>query len=124
MLYTFYFTTNVMKQQLISKQERLFRKASEILRNTKLPQTYGTLTDHKGRFCALGAIYAELGWDGQNLTWDADDFHIIDEQLGFSTIINSEYGTTMTQGVPVVQMNDNEHKSFLEIADYLESKGL
>jgi len=117
-----------MKQKLILETEvkQLFRKASEILRQTKLEQTYGTFSDGKGKFCAMGAIYAELGWDGKhmNSNWRSGDIDIINYQLGFNNII--QYGEcTVTESYVIGGiMNDQERKPFSEIADYLEIRGL
>ena len=110
-----------MKQKLILETEKLFRKASEILRQTKLVQTYGTFSDEKGKFCAMGAVYAEYGWDGKS-NWDKMDFNIIGEQLGFYDGNSHEYCTD--DGCTILHMNDTNRLSFSEIADYLETKGL
>ena len=108
-----------MKQKLILETE-WFKKASEILRQTKIQQYHGGFTDGIEKFCAMGAVYAEYGWDGK-YNWDANDFVIIGGQLGFSDGIH-EYCTH--EAICVIQMNDMNKKSFSEIADYLEERGL
>jgi len=116
-----------MKQELILETEvkKLFRKASEILRTTKIQQHYGGFSDGKGKYCAIGAVYAEYGWDPNDYWsdsyWRIEDFNIIGGQLGFSDGIH-EYSTY--EGSDVIRMNDMNKATFSEIADYLESKGL
>lgn len=90
-------------QQLIQ-----LKKPSQILRETKLEQAFNTLTDMKGGFCAKGVIMKYLGWNGEynndmkSFVWEAE------------RIIGN---------LDVVGLND-KHKSFSEIADYLEHRGL
>ena len=118
-----------MKQELIQLQKQVFKKASEILRTTKIEQHRGwfsnSLTGDGKKFCAMGAIYKEYGWDGKydKSNFTKEDFSIITYELGLCDIPNSKNMVGQIGG-DIIDMNDIDGDSFTEIADWLEERGL
>ncbi len=90
--------------------ELLSSKPSRILRETPLEQHFGSYTDGKGKFCALGVLMKSLGWNG-----DIKNMYEFAEKL---TYIPSEYREQ------IMHMNDKNHNSFSQIASWLEQKNL
>lgn len=93
----------------IEQQVKQQLKPSQILRQTTMTQHFGNYGDGN-KVCALGAIGRYLGWDGTliNLSGIGDLLDtVLPEKVRFD----------------IVDLNDNFHKDFLEIADWLESKG-
>ena len=111
MLYTFYFIVSVMKQKLILETEvkKLFKKASEILRETTIEQCFGDY-NIGNKYCALGVLANYLGWGGGS---DKD-------YVGYGDKV---YALTGNDGYLIYRMNDRG-MSFSQIADYLEERGL
>lgn len=102
-----------MSQILVQPEQKLM-KPSQILRNTTIEQHHGHYSDKNGKFCALGVLMHELcGWDGKVYTNFMDLYYKMIERLGLNGCIGE-----------VIVMNDDECKSFSDIADYLESVGL
>lgn len=101
-----------MQQELIQILKQEIVKASSILRQTKVTQYYGSLTDNHKKYCALGAIYNYFGYDSGRIF--QEDTDILQEQLGITAYTAAE----------IIYMNDLQHRSFTEIADWLEERGL
>jgi len=102
----------VMQQLLQVQKQETKLKPSQILRQTKCIQYRG----HYGYgnvVCALGAIARFHGWDGTY-----DNSHDTP-----STILETVITDPSTRA-RVTILNDDEHKSFSEIADWLEERGL
>jgi len=97
--------------QLLVEPEVKQLKPSQILRTTTVGQTTKSYA-RDGKFCAMGAIMNYFGWDGtaSYLFYNAVGF----KSLGISDDIWGK----------VVDLNDNCGKSFIEIADWLEERGL
>ena len=96
--------------QLFVKQE-LQLKPSQILRQTTMIQHFGSYGDYDN-VCALGAIARFLGWDGT----------YTDARNTPTEFINVAIPDICIRG-RVSRLNDDDHKSFAEIADWLESRG-
>ena len=94
------------------KQELGPIKASQVLRNTKLKQVRRMYSNGKD-FCAIGVLLHEFGYHPRNGTYE----YCRDK-------VEKNFGLDANTRTRVMDMNDLENKSFSEIADYLESKGL
>ena len=94
-------------------------KPSQILRRTKVSQCRGTYNiEGTCKYCALGAIIHWLGWKGYEEEYGGDN------GIGeFFPKLEKRGLDNTTQG-QIIRLNDDSKKSFAEIADWLESKGL
>jgi len=101
-----------MSQLLVEpiKQTQEQLKPSKILRTTKLEQCYCDV-HRKGRFCAMGVILNKLGWNPYSPLSEFERYWNLAKELVSDELIK------------VIVMNDDE-RTFDEIADYLESRGL
>lgn len=101
-------------------QEQKLIKASQILRihGKKFTQIKGRYTDFNDGRCAIGVLADYLGWGGNNSKMFADN--ITDKMTEFYK--NSKLGEAFP--VALVKLNDYGDKTFDEIADWLEERGL
>jgi hypothetical protein len=109
-------------------QEQILTKASQILRihGKQFKQIKGSYTDNANGRCAMGVIADYLGWKDQkrhklgNNTVVMFDDNIVEKMTKL-------YDTTkLDEPLPlsIVKMNDFRNKTFDEIADWLEERGL
>ena len=98
-----------MSQQTIQKL-----KPSQILRETKIEQNFGSLSNGDGKFCAVGVLYNYLGWDGIS---DSD-------LIGDERPLLRDLGVHAHTVIEIFDMNDCMRWSFSQIADWLEERGL
>lgn len=94
------------------------QKLVEALRSGEYQQRKGLLRDIDDRYCCLGVLYDVIrpdGWEREENTW---------RQEGMSSAIDSRtlevIGLTDGEQWYLINMNDSQDKTFLEIADYIE----
>jgi hypothetical protein len=95
------------------KQEFVFKKASQILRETRLEQHFGWHSNGRGKFCAFGILMNVAGWDGVSY-----------KEEYFYKVIDRWFGGDLRWYDIIADMNDTNHKPFTEIAAYLEEYSL
>ena len=99
-----------MSQLLVEPEVKQQLKASQILRMTDVVQCKNNY-HVDGKYCAMGAIMHYFGWNGyNNQDYNATGF----KKLNISAHV---WGIIMS-------LNDSYGKSFSEIADWLEERGL
>jgi hypothetical protein len=105
------------KQQ--EKKHTEISEIIEILRMTKLQQCRGKYYDH-GKFCALGAIMHEkYGWNGFDYSFEHKSFvyqHLV--KVSAQRHLVRILGDVVLH--KIMSLNDDDGKSFSEIADWLE----
>lgn len=101
----------------------------EDLRSGKYKQTTGTLREYEYRpkYCCLGVLAEQVvakgdaWWEGTTLVTPVDEGR---PHLRFTTQLNTivthRVGLDERAQSRLVDMNDNEHRSFAEIADWIE----
>ena len=102
----------VMQQLIQVLKEETQLKLSQILRHTNYRQYYG----HYGignTVCALGAIARYFGWDGDYNPRSRSPSEIVESVIP-EQIVRDQ----------IISMNDDSRKTFSEIADWLEERGL
>lgn len=101
------------------KQDWLFA-----LRSGRYPETYKTLKDKKGCFCALGVLADTFGDATWTLSVSHDSYTInFKGEWGIGNIprvMQQEAGLTLHQCDKIIVMTF-EGKSHLEIADWIEA---
>jgi len=100
-----------MSQILVQevKQEQQL-KASQILRQTTVTQIKHAYAIPGNRFCAIGALMNYFGWSGCG-------------GFGYNDIGLKKLGINDDMWGQIIHLND-DGKSFIEIADWLEANGL
>lgn len=110
-------------------RSELQQKWIDALKSGKYNQTTGVLHDQYG-FCCLGVVcdVIEPNWDEDNnyvtgeLHFDEngnEDIKTLDIEL--NDFYRNKLGLTHKQEIILIKMNDKQNKSFIEIAEYLES---
>ena len=97
-----------MSQLLVMPTVKQELKPSQILRQTTMIQHFGSY-GNGNNVCALGAIARFLGWNGTY-----DDPSNVPTGYIITLIPNACIRGTVSR------FNDDDHKSFSEIADWLE----
>ena len=93
-------------------KEKVKMKPSQILRQVKCRQIEVHLTDWNGGYCAIGALAKSTGITDREVA-----------MYGYDIVAKKMLQGTDVKTADIFRMND-DGKSFLEIADWLESKGL
>lgn len=103
----------IKKEKEKEQEQKLAKKPSQILRETKYKQAFGSFK-YSNRYCASGVLLKSLGWNGI----DSDD-----HGSNFEEAEKKFYNMLPLDIVFQLQtMNDN-YTPFSELADWLEEKG-
>lgn len=104
-----------MKTTLEYTLDLMFPKPSELMRWSKFrhKQIRGRYTDYNNGYCAIGALFKGLGWDGE--TPISDDLAKSVEPL--VTYFEKHFGNGISY------FNDHEGKSFDWFAEKFEEIG-
>jgi hypothetical protein len=108
------FSSAVMQQEcaLVEKPKPTLWKAAQLLRHTGIQQIRGNYSDYatSKRFCAIGALAHEFGWDGRHGSV-VSYMYDLEKELGIDLPIRNQ-----------IQILNDRGKSFGEIADWLEAQ--
>jgi hypothetical protein len=134
-------TNNVMMLQ--KEHHQLQPKLSMILKEELryIPQTYGALSDGRGKYCALAAVAKYFGYDVESDKRENDAlrssdlipltvFERIEDCVPYRRIEDRPRCTCETKNYfhcslisLLIHLNDYHQMTFQQIGDWLESKG-